>query len=185
MISWVDLTPTLLDFAGVKEVDAPPVVTEMDRTADSQKTRKYVFHGRSFVPILDQENPAGWDEVYASHTFHEVTMYYPMRAIRTRKYKLILNIAYPLSFPFASDLYDSATWQGVLKRGDELYGKRTVAAYNKRPRLELYDLEADPDEVVNLAGNPKYGKVLIDLGAKLRKFQEDTQDPWVLKYQYE
>jgi N-sulfoglucosamine sulfohydrolase len=186
MISWVDLTPTLLDFAGVKQVNAPPVVTENgDRDADSKETEKYVFHGRSFLPILDQENPAGWDEVYASHTFHEVTMYYPMRMIRTRRYKLIFNVAHPLSFPFASDLYDSATWQGVLKRRDKLYGQRAVAAYNNRPRFELYDLEVDPDEVINMAGNPKYTKVLADLQAKLQNFQKHTQDPWIVKYKYE
>ncbi len=185
MISWVDITPTLLDFAGVKEVSAPVITANADRTADTQKTRKYAFHGRSFLPILERENPEGWDEVYASHTFHEVTMYYPMRVIRTRQHKLILNLAHPLSFPFASDLYDSATWQGVLKRGDQLYGKRTIAAYNHRPRFELYDLAADSDEVVNLAGNPSYSKVLADLQGKLRKFQEHTQDPWILKYKYE
>ena len=35
----------------------------VDRTAATQKTRKYAFHGRSFLPILEQENPEGWDEM--------------------------------------------------------------------------------------------------------------------------
>ena len=82
------------------------------------------LHGRSFLPILEQENPSGWDEMYASHTFHEVTMYYPMRVVRSGRYKLIWNIAHPLPFPFASDLWNSATWQTARRRGPaSLYGK--------------------------------------------------------------
>ena len=50
--------------------------------------------------VLDQENPQGWDEVFASHTFHEITMYYPMRVVHSGKYKLIWNIAHPLPYPF-------------------------------------------------------------------------------------
>ena len=43
-----------------------------------------------------------WDEVFASHTFHEIQMYYPMRVVRERRYKLLWNIAHPLPFPFPS-----------------------------------------------------------------------------------
>ena len=68
-----------------------------------------------------KEKPGGWDEVYASHTFHEVTMYYPMRVVRSGQYKLIWNIAHPLPFPFASDLWGSATWQDSLKRGERFH----------------------------------------------------------------
>jgi N-sulfoglucosamine sulfohydrolase len=41
------------------------------------------MQGRSLLPILEEENPKGWDEVYGSHVFHEITMYYPVRTIRT------------------------------------------------------------------------------------------------------
>jgi N-sulfoglucosamine sulfohydrolase len=108
-----------------------------------------------------------------------------MRVIRTREHKLILNVAHPLPFPSASDLYESATWQAILTRGEKKYGPRLVSAYINRPRYELYDLQADPHEVVNLAKNPKYAKVLSELEARLRKFQEQTQDPWTVKYNYE
>lgn len=166
MINWADITPTLLDYAGALPENAP-------------------FHGRSFRAVLGEENPAGWDEVYASHTFHEVTMYYPMRAVRTRRHKLIWNIAHGLEYPFASDLWKSSTWQGVLQRGDKMYGKRTVEAYLHRPRFELYDLEDDPDEVRNLAEDPQRAGLLAELQTKLRDFQERTQDPWVLKWDRE
>jgi N-sulfoglucosamine sulfohydrolase len=166
MISWVDITPTILDFAGA----AP----------EEQK-----FHGQSFLSVLEQQNPQGWNEIYASHTFHEITMYYPMRAIRNRRYKFIWNIAHKLDYPFASDLYGSATWQAVLKRGDKMYGKRNIDAYIHRPEFELYDLPTDPNEIKNVADDPLYSRVLEELKNKLRAFQERTNDPWILKWRYE
>src|SRR6185437_8532435 len=96
MVSWIDMAPTILDWAGVK---APPAMT-----------------GRSVLPILEEEKPKGWDVVYGSHQCHEVTMYYPVRTIRTRTHKYIRNLAHKLDYPFASDLYNSATWQGILQR---------------------------------------------------------------------
>lgn len=43
-------------------------------------------------------------------------MYYPVRVIRTDRYKLILDLAHQLPYPFASDLYASATWQATPSR---------------------------------------------------------------------
>ncbi len=143
------------------------------------------MQGRSVISILDASEPQGWDEIYQSHSFHEVTMYYPMRAIRTRKFHYISNIAHELSYPFASDLFDSPTWQGVLQRRDTQYGSRTVDAYVHRPRHELYDLESDPQEVVNLAGRPEYAKTLAELQTKVRAWQKQTGDPWLIKYDHE
>jgi N-sulfoglucosamine sulfohydrolase len=144
------------------------------------------MHGRSFLSILDQENANGWDEVYASHTFHEVTMYYPMRVVRSGRYKLIWNITHELPFPFASDLFNSATWQDSLKRGEDfMYGKRTIRALTQRPEFELYDLEADADEIHNLADDEKHRERLAELKERLREFQQRTGDPWILKWVYE
>lgn len=166
MITWADLAPTILDFAGA----LPP---------DQE------FHGRSFLGVLERESAPGWDEVYASHTFHEITMYYPMRVVRTRHHKLIWNIAHPLPYPFASDLWESPTWQAVLRRGEKVYGKRAVDAYLQRPKFELYDLRTDPHEVVNLAADPQHAATLKELQRKLRAFQKRTRDPWILKWDYE
>lgn len=166
MVTWADLTPTLLDIAGA------PVEPE-------------AFDGRSFRAGLDGEELAGWDEVYASHTSHEVTMYYPMRAVRTRRYKLIHNLASGLAFPFALDLVQSPTWIATQKSGAVLYGRRPVAQFLRRPEFELYDLEADPDEVVNLADRPAQQALKQELIAKLKAFQATTKDPWIHKWTYE
>ncbi|MHC4497372.1 MAG: sulfatase family protein [Planctomycetota bacterium] len=164
LVNFADLAPTILDFA-------------------SALPRKNALQGRSFKPVLNQEHPKGWDETYASHTFHEITMYYPMRVVRRRKYKLIWNIAHGLDYPFASDLWAASTWQATIRAGNKYYGKRTVEAYLHRPKFELYDLENDPHEVKNLAGNPRHEKVLAELKTKLKAFQKRTRDPWIVKWQ--
>lgn len=167
MVTWADITPTILDFCGVRP-------------------KRPAFHGRSFLAALDEESPAGFDEIYASHTFHEVTMYYPMRAVRSRQYKLIWNIAHPLPYPFASDLWAAPTWQAALAQGrDFVYGQRTIEAYVQRPRFELYDLAADPHEIHNLAADSRHAALLDELQAKLKSFQQATKDPWFSKWTYE
>jgi N-sulfoglucosamine sulfohydrolase len=113
-------------------------------------------------------------------------MYYPMRAVRSGRYKLIWNIAHPLPFPFASDLWKAATWQDSLRQGEEfIYGKRTIKALTHRPKFELYDLDSDPDEATNLADREDLQPQLAHLQQKLREFQRRTDDPWDLKWDRE
>ena len=167
LITWCDITPTLLDAAGL--LDDP------DR-----------FHGKSFLGILDQESPQDWrDEVYTAHTFHEITNYYPMRVVRTQRYKFIWNIAHALPYPFASDLWACSTWQGALRDKLEVFGQRNMQDYLHRPRFELYDLKNDPAEVQNLAACPEYGELVQHFREQLKRFQETTRDPWLHKWEYE
>lgn len=166
LVSWVDITPTLLDFAGIK-------INPED------------FHGRSFRTLINGKNYEHADAVYASHTFHEITMYYPMRVVRTKRYKLIWNIAHGLEYPFASDLFKSSTWQSVIRHKQPLFGLRKVSDYLKRPEFELYDIQSDPNEVVNLADAPDYQAIKKELIEKLKYFQTKTKDPWVSKWNYE
>ena len=166
MVSWVDLTPTILDYAGVD-------------------LSKETFHGKSFRSVVNEENPAGWDEIGASHTFHEITMYYPMRVYRKGPWKLIWNIAWPLEYPFASDLWVSSTWQSVYRQGIEHYGRRTTDAYLHRPEFELYNLDTDPDEVVNLAADPAHAARLAAMKDGLKQWQYRTSDPWLIMWNHD
>jgi N-sulfoglucosamine sulfohydrolase len=165
MVSWTDIAPSILDWCGVK----PP--------AD--------LPGKSLLPILEQADPPGWNEVHGSHQYHEVTMYYPMRTLRTRQYRYILNLAHPLEYPHAADLWGSDTWQGILKRGDKSLGKRSVEQFLHRPKEELYDLSSDPNELHNLANDPAREKILIELRDKVNAWQKRTSDPWLIKGKHE
>jgi len=165
LVNYADLAPTILDYAGASNGGQ--------------------MQGRSFKSVLGPERARGWDETYASHTFHEITMYYPMRVVRGRRYKLIWNIAHGLDYPFASDLWAASTWQATVKRGEKYYGKRKVDAYLHRAKFELYDLKNDPHEVNNLADDPKHAKILAEYKTKLKAFQKRTKDPWIVKWEYE
>jgi len=167
MISWVDLAPSILDFAKVTPKE------------------NVKFHGKSFMALADDVKAKGFNEVLASHTFHEITMYYPMRVLREERYKLMWNIAWKLDYPFASDLWESPTWQSVITKQASLYGKRTVEAYLHRAKFELYDLEKDPDEIDNLAEKPEFKDTLLRMQTRLKQLEKQTQDPWILKWDYE
>jgi N-sulfoglucosamine sulfohydrolase len=120
-----------------------------------------------------------------------VTMYYPMRMVRSRQYKYVLNLAHPLEYPFASDLWGSEMWQGVLKRGDAMMGSRAVKSFLHRPKEELYDVAADPNELKNLLDDPNWREVRENrnmheaLKAYLEKWREQTNDPWLVKGKHE
>ena len=188
MLSFVDITPTLLDFAGGYDAETQAAKPELATMAAGRRTKKgpYKFHGRSFMPILAEKNPEGWDQIGASHTFHEIQMYYPMRVVRDRKYKLIWNIAHRQPYPFASDLWAASTWQAQYQQGpDAKYGNRTVDSYIHRAAFELYDISSDPAETRNLADDPKFATTLAKYKDKLKAMQKRTGDPWIMKWRYE
>lgn len=161
MVSWIDITPTLLDWAGVPG------------------PKEYPLQGRSLLPILEQSQPKGWDRVYASHVFHEIQQYYPMRALRTRQYKYIMNLAAPLPFPIAGDIASSATWHAIEAKPSLGLGARSLGAFLHRPEEELYDLNRDPHELRNIANDPAYRDVMRSMRADMKKFQTQTHDPWL------
>ena len=167
LVSWADITPTVMDLAG----------SPIERTEQ--------MLGRSMVPLLAEPNPADWrGELFLAHSFHEITNYYPMRVIRTRTHKFFYNIAWKLDFPSAADLYRSATWQSALAAGDSI-GERTFDQYLRRPKFELYDLDADPMELNNIADQPEHAALLDSFIARMKDYQRRTDDPWLHKWTYE
>ena len=160
MTNWADIMPSILEWTGVKGPG-------------------YDLHGRSWMPILGQSNPAGWDRVYFSHTFHEVIDYYPMRGVRTREYKYISNLFHQVTYPQATDLWASKTWQSVRKQGpNAMAGKRPAQAFLHRDAEELYDVRKDPDEVHNLVKSPEHQAILKQLRTDTLAFRERTADVW-------
>lgn len=140
------------------------------------------FSGQSLLPVLYKEpEPVESDAVFGSQSYHEVTMAYPMRMVRNRRYKLIHNLNYWADFPIDQDFYTSPTFQQILnatinKQPSPWY--RTLQQYYQRPEWELYDIKADALERFNLVDKPKYSATLKQLRQKLFKWQVDTEDPW-------
>ena len=198
MISHIDITPTLLDFAGAldtqrnrplqwedpgKAFPAPQTTGPKDNRGVSAKLSSY--HGKSWLPVLGEPMASHWDSIFASHTFHEIQMYYPMRVFRDKKFKLIWNIAHPLPYPFASDLWAASSFQAQYQQSlSAPYGKKTVRQYIHRPEFEFFKIDQDPEESNNLAGKPKFSDQLEAYKEKLKSAQKKFQDPWVTKWSY-
>jgi N-sulfoglucosamine sulfohydrolase len=159
-VNWTDIMPTVLDWLNVK--DEPP------------------SHGRSLLPILDQTNPLNRDETFLSHSFHEVTNYYPYRVLRNRQWKYVLNLYPELTLPLPADLFASKTWRAVEERKLTHLGKRTVGDVLHQPTEKLYDIQNDPHETTNLAALPEYAKVLQKLCAQVQQWREETDDLWLI-----
>ncbi|MEO2014825.1 MAG: sulfatase [Fuerstiella sp.] len=197
MISHIDITPSLLDFAGGLDAKINGPKDWVDPN-EFWKAREYAnrdnrgrgsyrsYHGKSWISVLGDAQATHWDTIFASHTFHEIQMYYPMRVVRDKKYKLIWNIAYQLPYPFASDLWAASSWQAQFRSSlDAPYGKKTVGEYINRAKFELYDIENDPYEQKNLALEREYNDVLVTYQKKLKALQKEMQDPWIMKWDYE
>ena len=136
--------------------------------------------------VLENPDETHHETILASHTFHEIQMYYPMRVVRDGQYKLIWNIAHPLPYPFASDLWAASSWQAQLAKGDDApYGQMTVGRYVQRPEFELYDMQKDPNESTNLAESVGHADILERYKATLKSMQRQYDDPWIMKWEYE
>jgi N-sulfoglucosamine sulfohydrolase len=197
-INHIDITPSLLDFAGGlnPKTNGPTKLVDADKywkdRGENMKENRgprggfKSYHGKSWISILGKPDAEHWETVFASHTFHEIQMYYPMRVVRDKKYKLIWNIAHPLPYPFASDLWAASSFQAQFEKGmDAPYGRKTVGQYIHRPQFELYDMQKDRDEATNLAYSTEYQDVLKEYQAKLKAFQKQMDDPWIMKWDYE
>ncbi|KAJ5925262.1 Alkaline phosphatase-like alpha/beta/alpha [Penicillium verhagenii] len=166
MISYVDILPTLLDWAQHPNPKHPARL------------------GRSFLPILAEKSQLdGWNEVFGSHTFHEITNYWPTRFMRNRRFKYHRNIAWRLDFPFAADIYGSLTWEEIRnsENSPKMIGPRPLKDYFFRPAEELYDIQADADEVHNLAKDPEYAQVLEEMRTAMEKWQGRSEDAWLYR----
>lgn len=144
-ISNVDFTPTMIDLFGLEPKDD--------------------LHGRSFAGLLagsgDYEPR---DKIFATQTYHGPA-YLPMRAVRTARYKYIVNFDYgPEINNTKSDI-----WTECLV-DDPKYNRQHA-------RFELYDLEKDPWEFDNLAGRPEVYDVEKRLDSELRDYMRRTDDP--------
>jgi N-sulfoglucosamine sulfohydrolase len=161
LVSWVDILPTLVELGG----GTPP--TDID--------------GRSFAGVLRGQKATARDEVYATHSGDREFNVYPMRALRTRQWKYILNL-HP-EFQYATHINRGGardgldyfrSWEAVAKTNDS--AARIVQRYKQRPREELYDLAADPHEQKNLAADPAQASRLIEMRAKVAAWMKEQGD---------
>jgi arylsulfatase A-like enzyme len=123
------------------------------------------LEGRSLLPEL-QGYPSTPTprQLFFEKTYHD--NYDPQRAVRNERYKYIRNFVAGPKLPLAKDLEESATRRGM---GD--------AHLAPRPPVELYDLDQDPCELTNIAGDPALSELVAEREQALTSWMRATADP--------
>ena len=157
MLSFMDITPTCLEAAGVK---VPASI-----------------QGKSFLPVLRGARKTQHDWLFLSHTDHVVSSY-PCRSIITDKYQYIYNLSPQMKFRNVA--FGTRTWKAMVKLAetDPKMAER-VKLFSKRPREELFDLKNDPWELANLARKPEHAKVQKEFYERMRAKMQEIRDPWL------
>lgn len=158
MVSTVDILPTILDAAGL------PVPGNV--------------HGRSLRPALEDPK-APWREYLAAEFHcHGANIFYPRRAIRDGRYKLIHNLRAGQMKPSNSIDGDPAYRISQEPRYAGTPIRRAFDTFADPPEFELYDLERDPVEFHNLAGKPETRAVEERMKQAMDRWREETADPF-------
>jgi len=162
MVSTIDILPTILDATG------QPLDHEM--------------HGHSLRPIVQKKSNAEWRYyLVGEFHFHGSRPFYPRRAIRNQRFKLIHNLRAGEEQPSTGIDGDPAY---RISQSDAYEGtdvQKAFATFADPPEYELYDLEKDPIEFNNLAGNPSHQSIEHELKAALLEYLKKTNDPFLDK----
>ncbi|RMF40777.1 MAG: heparan N-sulfatase [Planctomycetota bacterium] len=166
LVQYADVAPTLLQLAG-----GDPAAHEMD--------------GTSFASVLAGQTNAHRQFVYGMHNNFPEGPPFPIRSICDGQFHYIRNLA-------PDELYIEKHLMGV--KGDGLLNnpywgtwiweastdRRTyqlVRRYMRRPAEELYRLDEDPYEMVNLIGDPSLAPVARRLSQALDRWMAAQGDP--------
>lgn len=153
LVNSVDFGPTVLKLAGV---DVPGFM-----------------HGRSFLG-----NESERDYVYGARDRMD-ERYDIIRAVRDKRFRYIRNFE-PLKpyYQYMNTPEKGATMKEIRKaeKAGSLAGAMALFSADRKPVEELYDLEADPHEVNNLAGDPAHAEKLVELKKALFEWQLSIGD---------
>jgi arylsulfatase A-like enzyme len=155
LVSYVDFAPTVLALAGV------PVPAHMQGR---------VFLGRN----AEAEPPY----VFAAADRHDDAAD-RIRAVRDRRFKYIRN--YQPDTPYGQTIVfrnSLATMQEIFRLHDEGLLEPPADWYYRetKPVEELYDTDADPDEIESLAERAEYRRVLERMRAAHERWVESSGD---------
>jgi len=155
LVAFVDFAPTVLSLAGA---EIPAMLQgQIFLGPDAVPERKYVFAHRDRM-----------DETYDR-----------IRAVRDKRFKYIRNyhpeLPYAQRIAYMEEMPTLQVWRRLNADG-KLSGPSKLFFAPVKPPEELYDLEADPHEINNLAGVSQYEKKLNELRNALDDWIKKTKD---------
>ena len=161
MVCWPDLLPTFIELAGGQ------VPSGLD--------------GRSFADVLRGKATTHRDRVFGTHSGDGAFCVYPIHSVRTRDWKYIRNLHPEFQYhthmsratgPHRPLFWD--TWLDAAKTNPA--AAAVVNRYIQHPAEELYDLNADPFELHNLAANPQQAERLAAMRTELSAWMKEQGD---------
>jgi N-sulfoglucosamine sulfohydrolase len=156
-VSVVDFFPTFVEVTGVEGPGG--------------------LDGRSFLPLLRGERQDGREFVFTQIDSKAGGEAVPMRAVQNAKFGYIYN-------PFSDGKYwyrNNNEGQTMAAMNAAAENDREIAArvelFRHRVPEEFYDLEHDPNCLVNLIDSPPYSDAIESFRATLASQMEKTGDP--------
>lgn len=161
MLNLVDLLPTLVEAAG----GDPPA--DLD--------------GQSFAAVLTGQSSEHRDRIFTTHSGDGHMNAYPIRSVRTRHWKYILNLRpeseHHTHIDSGKDVDGNAYWRSWIAAAEtDQPAAKIVGRYYHRPAEELYDLRSDPLEQHNLAADSQHNETLRQLRDELDAWLQQQGD---------
>ncbi len=158
LVGSIDIYPTILEAAGINESAS--------------------LHGRSLKPVLQDPNTRSWrDTLVAEFHYHGASPFFPRRAITDGRYKLIHNLLAGQAKASNSVDGDQA-WNFAQELPRDHPARLAMDRLPNPPEWELYDLQEDPVEFVNIADAQSSKRILARLKESLAVWQAQTNDPF-------
>ena len=162
LVSSLDILPTILEATGI---------TKPLRNLE----------GRSLIPLFKDNNTKWRQYLFTEFTLHWPETYYPGRAVRDERYKLVHNLLPDRKNP-VYDIYlveqRPETFTPEELKDSPEHIRQAYNIFHQPPEYELYDLKNDSWEFNNLAEDPLYSEHLTRLKKQLAKWQKETDDPF-------
>ncbi len=147
IVTFLDFAPTLLSLAGVEIPDYMQGKAFLGKQQAAPRDYAHNFRGR-----MDERMDL-------------------VRSVRDKKYRYIRNyMPHKIYGQYIEYLWRAPSmksWEAAYKAGT--LNETQKKFWQTKPAEELFDIEADPHNVKNLAGDPKYKSVL----EKMRKANHD------------
>ena len=157
MVSAVDFLPTLLDVVDVEHPEG--------------------IDGRSFEPLLKGEAQDSREMVFKEYNENAGGSRDPMRAVQTQRFLYLFNPWSNGERIMATATTGTPTYRRMAKLAET---DKAIAdrhrLYQHRVVEELYDIENDPDCLVNLIDTPTHQQKLASLREALEAWMVETGD---------
>ena len=132
--------------------------------------------GKSFAAVLKDPQLGHREFAFAEDHWHDFEDH--SRSLMTQQYKLIRNDYIDLPPTPSADAGRGLSWQAMLK----LHADKQLPLHQQtcflapRAPWELYDLQRDPGELVNVITHPAYASVRKRLQQAMVDWTEETKD---------